>query len=314
MAKCNNLRRVSLNILKLKHLQKGDFGNCMALTEASWEEDSSSVVAITMDNIPSRLHDKAGCSISMVQLDFIGCFNFDHKVLFQPQTVPMQVILSGEEVPSCFTHRTTGTSLTNIPLLHISPSQPFIRFKACALCDVERISTDGFNSFEIQVCFRFVDISGNYFDRFDFQRSFSSELGGHLFIKDCCVPLNKDVTSLAHVDIQFRLVKEHSEFQLKGCGIVLLPENSQSLGLTSNNVYLGGHQIEHSQECGDSAVENNRSRVCEADEEDVVNDGCREVEQSGEFVGSYVEALRNIRRMWVRLLDLFCCGLREELH
>ncbi|CAF1709915.1 unnamed protein product, partial [Brassica napus] len=268
MAKCNNLRRVSLNILKLRHLQKGDFGNCKALTEASWD-GCPSVVAITTDNIHSRLHDKAGCSISMAQLDFIGCFNFDHKVLFQPQTVPMQVILSGKEVPSYFTHRTTGTSLTNIPLHHISPSQPFIRFKVCALCDV---------------CFRFIDISRNYFDHVDFQRSFSSELGGHLFIKDCCVPLNKDITPLAHVDIQFRLIKENSEFKLKGCGI-LLPENSESLGSqpcnpnilqhvgggnTSNDAYMGGHETEQSQEC---------AHVCEAEEDNVFNDGCRETEQ-----------------------------------
>ncbi|KAG2291016.1 hypothetical protein Bca52824_037685 [Brassica carinata] len=314
MAKCNNLRRVSLNILKLRHLQKGDFGNCKALTEASWD-GCPSVVAITTDNIHSRLHDKAGCSISMAQLDFIGCFNFDHKVLFQPQTVPMQVILSGKEVPSYFTHRTTGTSLTNIPLHHISPSQPFIRFKVCALCDVGSISTDGFNTFEIQVCFRFIDISRNYFDHVDFQRSFSSELGGHLFIKDCCVPLNKDITPLAHVDIQFRLIKENSEFKLKGCGI-LLPENSESLGSqpcnpnilqhvgggnTSNDAYMGGHETEQSQEC---------AHVCEAEEDNVVNDGCRETEQSHDkFVGSNVEALRNIKRMWVRLLDIFCFGL-----
>lgn len=55
------------------------------------------------------------------------------------------------------------------------------------------------------------------------------------------------------------------------------------------------------------------AHVCEAEEDNVFNDGCRETEQSHDkFVGSNVEALRNIKRMWVRLLDIFCFGLREE--
>ncbi|KAL0657491.1 hypothetical protein Bca4012_078076 [Brassica carinata] len=96
-------------------------------------------------------------------------------------------------------------------------------------------------------------------------------------------------------------VKEHSERELKGSGM-LLPENGQSLGNrpcnanilpqvgggnTSNNTYLGGHETEHSQECGDSAVERNTdtlSHVCEADEKNVVNDGCPENKQSRDGV------------------------------
>lgn len=67
--------------------------------------------------------------------------------------------------------------------------------------------------------------------------------------------------------------------------------------------YLGGYETEHSQECGDSAVERNPdtlSHVCEADEENVVNDVCHETEQSDEFVVSVVEALRNSKRMRVK--------------
>ncbi|CAG7861946.1 unnamed protein product [Brassica rapa] len=303
MRNCNNLRRVSLNILKLKHLEMGDFSNCMALTEASWENSAK-----TTENIHSRLPEKAGSSltdayISMVQLNFFDCFNFDHKALFQQQTVLMQVILSGEEVPSYFPYRTTGTSLTNIPLSHISPSQPSLRFKACALCDVKYLYINGL-SFEIQVCFRFVDISGNHFDYVDSQPEFStSKLGGHLVIFDCFFPSNKDIKPLAdqlnyaHVDIQFGLVEEDYAVELKGCGI-LLPENGQSLGnrpcnpnilpivcggITINNAYMGGYETKDSQECGDRAVESSPdtlSHVCEADHEDhVANDGFHETEK-----------------------------------
>ncbi|KAG2302182.1 hypothetical protein Bca52824_030833 [Brassica carinata] len=314
MKNCNNLGRVSLNILKLKHLEMGDFSNCMALTEASWEEYSLSVVAITTENIHSRLH-----GVYIVNLSFIGCFNFDHNVLYQQQTVFLRVILSGEEVPSYFTHRSTGISLTNIPLPHISPSQPHLIFKVCALCDVKSLYINGL-SFEIQLCFRFVDISGNHFDYVDLQSEFStSKLGGHLVIFDCCVPLKKVVTPLAdqlnysHIDIQFRLIEEDYALQLKGCGILLL-ENGQSLGCnpdilphvferhTSNNAYMCDHDTtEHSQECGDSALESSAdtlSNVCGADQDNVVNDGCHETERSDEFVKSR----RNSKRMRIILL------------
>ncbi|KAG2302183.1 hypothetical protein Bca52824_030834 [Brassica carinata] len=320
MANCNNLRRVSLNILKLKHLKVVLFSNCGALTEANWD-DSPSIVAIETDNIHSSLPDEAKSSlpdryVSVVQLDFSGCFNFDHKVLIQRQTVFMRVILSGEEVPSYFTHRTTGNSLTNIPLPHISPSQPFLILKACALFD---IATFSFHSFNIQVCFRFIDISGNHFDYVDVQPEFStSNLGGHLVIFDCCFPSNKDMIPLAdHVDVQFGLTEKDLDVQLKGCGI-MLPENGQSLGnkhcypnilsshfggKTSNNAYMGGHETEDSQEGGDSAVESSAdtlSNVCEADEDNIVNDECHETEQSDEFVDSYVGTLRNSKRRRIK--------------
>nr|VDC60227.1 unnamed protein product [Brassica rapa] len=312
MANCTNLRSISLNILKLKHLKVALFSNCGALTEANWD-DSPSIVAIATDTIHSSLPDRY---VSIAHLDFTGCFNLDYKDLFQQQTVFMRVILSGEEVPSYFTHRNNGTSLTNIPLPHISPSQPFLRLKACALFD---IATFSFHSFNIQVCFRFIDISGNHFDYVDVQPEFStSRLGGHLVIFDSCFPSNKDITLLSdqlnydHIDIQFRFIEEDYELQLKGCGI-LFPENGQSMGNqpcnpnilplvfggnTSNNGYLGGHETVHSQEYGDSALESNPdniSHVLAADEDNVVNDGCHVADQS-------VETLRKSKRMRVRTM------------
>ena len=149
----------------------------------------------------------------VLKLNFIGCFNFDHKVFFQRQTVPMRVILSREKVPSYFTHRTTGNSLTNIPLPHISPSQPFFIFKACALCDVKSLLTD-FQSLQIQLRFRFVGISRNRISYGDLRREYyTKRLGGHLVKFDCAFPLNKDVSPLAdHVDIQFRLTEAEIDY------------------------------------------------------------------------------------------------------
>lgn len=153
-----NLRRVSLNIFKI-----GDFWNCEALTEAIWD-DRLNVVAIASDSVHSRLPDKASSSylpdgyISMLKLNFIGCFNFvDYRVLFKRQRVLMRVMLSREEVPSYITHRTSGNSLTNIPLPHFSPSQLFLIYKACALCDVKSLLTD-FQSFQIQVRFLYKEV------------------------------------------------------------------------------------------------------------------------------------------------------------
>ncbi|WZZ87388.1 hypothetical protein YC2023_115967 [Brassica napus] len=246
MANCTNLRRISLNILKLKHLKVALFSNCGALTEANWD-DSPRIVAIATDTIHSSLPDRY---VSIAHLNFTGCFNLDHKDLFQQQTVFMRVILS--------------------------------------------------------------DISGNHFDYVDVQPEFStSRLGGHLVIFDSCFPSNKDITLLSdqlnydHIDIQFRLIEEDYELQLKGCGI-LFPENGQSMGNpnilphvfggnTSNNGYLGGHETVHSQEYGDSALESNPdniSHVFAADEDNVVNDGCHVADQS-------VETLRNNKRMRV---------------
>lgn len=126
---------------------------------------------------------------------------------------------------------------------------------------------------------------------------YTTRLGGHLFIFDCCIPLNIDTTphhlNFDRVDIRFHLADDDSdELQFKGCGIQL----------HENNAYMGGYETEESQECGDSAgVESSPdtlSHVCEGDhEENVVNDGCHETEKSNESVGSEEETQRNSKRM-----------------
>ncbi|KAL1220490.1 Disease resistance protein RPS6 [Cardamine amara subsp. amara] len=95
---CNKLQCVSLHISKLKHLHVVDFSKCGALTEASWK-DSSSIVAMASSSFPNN---------------FIHCFNFkvdEEPILHPPDSKFMR--LSGEVVPSYFTHRTTGMSVEN---------------------------------------------------------------------------------------------------------------------------------------------------------------------------------------------------------
>ncbi|KAF3535667.1 hypothetical protein F2Q69_00023717 [Brassica cretica] len=149
-----------------------------------------------------------------------------------------------------------------------------------------------------------MDISGNHFDYVDVQPEFStSRLGGHLVIFDCCFPSNKDITPLPdqlnydHVDIQFRLIKEDNE----------------ELQKHKEKCLHGGHETEHSQEWEDSAVESNAdtlSNVCEADEDNFVNDECHETERSDEFV----ESLRNSKRMRLILGETSIEELPSNLH
>ncbi|KAL1207610.1 Disease resistance protein RPS6 [Cardamine amara subsp. amara] len=272
MKGCNNLLRVSPNISKLKHLERVDFSDCGALAEASWSGSSTEMAEF----LPADY-------FSMVKLNFINCFNLDLKALIQNHTFFMQLILSGEEVPSYFNHFTTGTSIslywTSIPLYYASRSQKFFSFRGCTVIDVESFPTFSV-SFDIEVCCRFVDRLGNHFDSADFPRHFiTMKLGAHLVIFDCCFPLNEDLTILAdrfnyHVTIQFHLRGKYSRhLKLKGCGI-RVPGDSRSLEFQPSTPHIfphvceenassiadfGGHETEQNQECGDSTLERKSS-------------------------------------------------------
>ncbi|KAJ0264914.1 hypothetical protein HA466_0013020 [Hirschfeldia incana] len=209
MKKCKELKYVSLNISKLKHLETVDFSNCLALDEATLDDSISAMVMFPR-----------------AELNFSNCINLNQEALLQQQSPFKRLILSGEEVPSYFTHHTTSTSLTNIPLLHTSLSTPLFRFLACAAVDSRSVSTGDF-SFLIEVCCRFIDMRGNHFGSASWPLYFpTASRGSHLVIFNCCLRLNEDNAYLAkrnygHVDIQFRLIDDYSEFRLNGCGIRL---------------------------------------------------------------------------------------------
>ncbi|KAL1220491.1 Protein VARIATION IN COMPOUND TRIGGERED ROOT growth response [Cardamine amara subsp. amara] len=270
---CNKLQCVSLHISKLKHLHRVSFSNCQALTKARWR-DSSSVVTMVKGNIHSKFMDEAS---SPFPENFINFFNFnvDQEPFFHPQIDTKHIRLSGEEVLSYFTHRTTGMSLTNIPLRQTSLSQPFFRFKACVA--VESISSlyDDFFGFHIEVSCHFKGRLGNHFDSLYRPNMFYKDKGIDLTIFECCFPLNEgnDLPELKydHVDIQFHLHNSsYSTSTLKEWGIRLSDDfSSRKIPLGNENTLPDVceadedtmiYETEHSEESGDSNEETERSK------------------------------------------------------
>lgn len=236
MGKCNNIQNVSLNISKLHNLAIVDFSDCKALAEASWND-----------------HPK-------VSFNFMNCFKLDQEALLQRELVFKQLILPGGKVPSYFTHQTTGTSLSNIPLCYTSLSQPLFRFRACLVVDVGPVPAFRIPLVDIKVCCRFRDRLGNHFDSVDqTPRKSTSHLGIHMVIFDCCFPLKNENGSLDgnyyHVDIQFRLTCFYT-CKIKGCGIRITEDCPSSNNQPTNQNALAlikldsnrGHETDHDEE------------------------------------------------------------------
>ncbi|KAL1192867.1 Protein VARIATION IN COMPOUND TRIGGERED ROOT growth response [Cardamine amara subsp. amara] len=229
MRGCRRLKCVFLHISKLKHLEIVDFSDCGALTRVDLS-DYSRKLAMEVDKVP----EKASSSLSddyvpKATLDFMGCFKLDKDTLIQQQSMSFNyMILPGEEVPSYFTHRTTEDSLTNIPLLDVSLSQPFFRFRVCAVVN----APDGV---DIDVNCQFKGKYGNSFDSIVKPSNFMiTRNGSHqLLIFDCSIPLEKDNAPLPqlnydHVDMKIQLSAGPLMF-IRGWGIRLLEDCSSLL-------------------------------------------------------------------------------------
>ncbi|CAL9241623.1 unnamed protein product [Arabidopsis halleri] len=173
--------------------------------------------------------DSSHSKLPEAELDFSNCFNLDQEALLQQQTVFNNLFLSGGEVPAYFTYRTTGTSLTSIPLLHISPCQPLFRFRVCVLFDSESVAMDF--PLTIQICCRFTYNIHYYFDSpYQHKVFWEPEKGIHMVIFDCDFPLDEDNAGLVErnyndVDIQFNLF---DQFKVKGYGIRPIEGNESS--------------------------------------------------------------------------------------
>ncbi|KAG7563968.1 P-loop containing nucleoside triphosphate hydrolase [Arabidopsis suecica] len=226
MSECKNLKYVSLNISKLKHLEMVDFSDCGELSE------------VILNNSPSSVTNNTHFPVC---IKFINCFKVDQEALLMEQSGFFE--FSCDEVPSYFTHQTIGASLINVPLLHISPCQPFFIFRACALVDSESIFIDRPSKF--QVCCRFIDSLGNHFDPPNQHHVFSAyKKASHMVIFECSFPLNDDNAPLAelkydHVDIQFQLTHKNCQLKLKGCGIRFFEDDESS----------DDNETEYSEEC-----------------------------------------------------------------
>ena len=136
---CNKLEYVNLNFSKHDYLHQGEFSDCKALTGASWNDRPTS-----WNYSPTSWKDTR-----TPLFDFTNCLNLDLEVMLQLKTYSnCRVKFSGEEVPSYFTHCTTGTSSSlTIPLLHSSLTQSFLRFRACIVFD-----SDSFQSPNFGIC------------------------------------------------------------------------------------------------------------------------------------------------------------------
>ncbi|EOA25892.1 hypothetical protein CARUB_v10019271mg [Capsella rubella] len=232
MPGCKNLRKVSLNTSELKHLIIVNFSDCGALTELMLN-DSSSMVATDIpvcDDASSPLID---CYFLKVKINLINCFGLDQEALIQQQTVFEQLRLSGEEVPSYFTYRTTEPSLT-IPLHHTSPSQQFFKFKVCIVIECGFLPICH-SPLEIKVCCLFRDMLGNHFDSVELLQLFhqsETKLDSHIFIADLCFLLNKENACLAdqlnydHVDIQLPVIFSNTWVIIKEWGVCLFEDCS----------------------------------------------------------------------------------------
>ncbi|ESQ39795.1 hypothetical protein EUTSA_v10001234mg, partial [Eutrema salsugineum] len=192
---CNKLKRVSMHISKLKYLDRVDFSDCGALVEASLN-GFPRTLAMARDDI----YSSSPYNIRTVNLDFFNCFKLDQDSLIRKQSVFCKsLMLSGEEVPSYFTHRTTGTSDLAIRVLHNSDSQPLLKFKVCVVVDCKSTPMDS-DTFSIQVGCRFKDRLGNHFDTAN-QPFYIRDLklGSQLVIFECFFILTEDNAPLAEL-------------------------------------------------------------------------------------------------------------------
>ncbi|XP_033142917.1 protein VARIATION IN COMPOUND TRIGGERED ROOT growth response isoform X2 [Brassica rapa] len=208
MKGCNNLEYVNLNI-----------SDCKSLTGASWNNHPR-------ESALSYYHSFD------IGIDFTKCLNLVQEALFQKKTYfGCQLKLSGEEVPSYFTHRTTGTSSSlTIPLLHSSLTQPFLRFRACIVFDSDK---ESYRSCAFRFKGSFRNCSDSYNQAQDFcavtedYKIFSFEEDSCLFVLDyqmTQIPLEMNFDGL---DLKIHIV-DCNHAKIKGWGIRILEEDCSS--------------------------------------------------------------------------------------
>ncbi|XP_010496017.1 PREDICTED: protein VARIATION IN COMPOUND TRIGGERED ROOT growth response-like isoform X2 [Camelina sativa] len=275
MKGCRRLKCVSIRISKLKHLKILEFKDCGDLAR------------VDLSGYPSDAVSEEASS-SLPRVDFRGCFNLDPEtVLHHQQSILFNYILfpGEEQVPSYFTHRTTGVSSLTIPLLHVPLSQPFFRFRVGAVVNNVK------HGKKMDVKCEFKDRLGKSFhvgSDFHIYTLFTKTQKGSqlLIILDCRIPLNEGNAPLAQGNYYDHVVMNihigsggwRSTFELKEWGIRLLedcsaPENPLgNLNSTLPHVSEAEegdmeytplqalvNETEHIEESGDNNVETERS-------------------------------------------------------
>ncbi|CAN7043739.1 unnamed protein product, partial [Brassica rapa subsp. trilocularis] len=221
---CTKLEYVNLNFSKHDYLHQVEFSDCKALTGASWNDR------------PTSWKDTR-----TPLFDFTNCLNLDLEVMLQLKTYSnCRVKFSGEEVPSYFTHHTTGISSSlTIPLLHSSLKQSFLRFRACIVFDSDSFQSQNLgNMLRFKGSFR--NCSDSYYDQAqdfcadtkDYQipvdYSFHEKDFG-LYILDCQMSQIPLEMNFDHVDIEIH-VKDYfgNPIDIKEWGIRITEEDCSS--------------------------------------------------------------------------------------
>ncbi|KAG2261861.1 hypothetical protein Bca52824_068940 [Brassica carinata] len=226
MQGCSKLEYVYLNVSKLKHLELVNFSHCGALTGADLNGYPSGI-ALEGEIIGTELQASSSIpdnDVPKVEFSFINCFKLDVEAVLQ-QLSYEKLILSGEEMPLYFTHRTAGTSMA-FPLAQTPHSPPFFRFRVCAVAVFDSKPTSGTIGVFTKVNCQFKSRLGSYYDS-PYQHDYFSvyQHGSYLLLLDCVVPLRKDNAirgaemDYDYVNIQFHM--SSSKFKLKEWGIRL---------------------------------------------------------------------------------------------
>ncbi|KFK31463.1 hypothetical protein AALP_AA6G114900 [Arabis alpina] len=212
MPRCIKLKYVPPNIYKLHLLEKVDFSNCGALTEASWHGCSSVVSSLAKNCYPK------------FKVNFINCLNLDQETLIQQKSAFKLLILPGEEVPPYFTHQTNGSIITIPLLLQNSLSQQFFGYRACLAVEMDNSEWyHGHIKIDIHVQCYYKGKPGIRTDFSQYQDVWRQNMkGSHLVIFDYHFLLNKENSPSAElncdeVDIKFHI--DNSE--ILGCGVQL---------------------------------------------------------------------------------------------
>ncbi|KAJ0240651.1 hypothetical protein HA466_0222460 [Hirschfeldia incana] len=141
MQGCSKLEYVYLNVSKLKHLELVNFSHCGALTGTDLNGYPSGIIALEGEVTDTELQASSSNpdnEVPKVEFSFINCFKLDEEAVLQ-QLSYEKLILSGEEMPLYFTHRTKGTSMA-FPLVQ---TPPFFRFRVCAAAVFNSKPTSG---------------------------------------------------------------------------------------------------------------------------------------------------------------------------
>ncbi|CDY54158.1 BnaC02g47170D [Brassica napus] len=272
---CINLETLPTGI-NLQSLYVLDLSGCSRLRD--FPDISTNIKVIWMKGCNKLEYVNLNFSklTRLEEVDFSDCLNLDKEALFQQRTyLGCQLWFSGEEVPSYFNHRTTGTSSSSYLTVHLLPSslsQSILRFRACLVLYDNYVAN-----------FRFKGRFWNSFDSFGQQaQDFWGETeyysikpfvkGSHLLILDCDIHLSIGSDILAemnytHVDLQLDFP---SEYELKEWGIRLcsLAENQLGNPNTLPHVFETdeGNMLNHGgegEECGgnDEVTERSSKRM-----------------------------------------------------